>query len=120
MRKWSRWQDWVALVAGVYAILAPLWTDSTNKATWTLVVLGALTAVAVLFTEAAPGMARVVDWLIMLMGVLFFISPWVMGFDTVDGMAWTAWIVGGITFLAGLFDLPQLTFLHRGGPVAQH
>src|SRR4051794_12235361 len=38
-------QDFIALVAGVYAILSPLWTTTTDRASTTMVVLGVVTVV---------------------------------------------------------------------------
>lgn len=121
MRKWTRWQDWVALVAGGYAFLSPIWTPTGGRATGTLIVLGVLTAVAALWSLAAPG-AVFADGVTALLGVLFFISPWVMGFHTAAPSAWTAWVVGVVTFVVGLWALPQANRLHRGGGTmaAQH
>jgi hypothetical protein len=106
MRRWSRWTDWVALVAGVYAFLAPIWTDTTTKASWTMVVLGVVTAGVALFSLAGPGTA-VTESEVAVLGVLFFIAPWVMGFSSTTGIAWTAWIVGIVTFVVGLAGLPE-------------
>ena len=55
MEKWKRWQDWVALAAGVVAALAPVFTDTTTRATWTMVVLGVLTIAASVYSLAKPG-----------------------------------------------------------------
>ena len=112
-------QNIVALVAGVYALLSPIWTTSTSRATITMIVLGAVTAVIALLSLARPGM--VADGLVALMGVLFVISPWVMGFDSTRPMAWTAWIVGAVTFLVGAGDLAlERTAHHGGGLAASH
>ena len=119
MRKWTRWQDWVALAAGVYAILAPIWTDTTTKATWTMVVLGAVTAVVSLYSLAMPGEQDLFsEGGHVILGVLFFIAPWVMGFSDMSGMSTTAWIVGVVTFLAGLWVLFETGRFHRHLPAA--
>ena len=98
MRSWSRWQDWTVLTTGVYTFLAPIWTRSTGTATGTLVTLGIVVALVAIRSLAAPG-SIAPRWLLGLVGVLVFISPWVMGFHAVAGMAWTAWIVGAVTFV---------------------
>jgi hypothetical protein len=109
MGKWTHPQGWAALVVGVYAALSPIWTahPSGNKALYTMIVLGAVTAVLALLSLADVG--RVVsDGLIALMGVLFIISPWVMAFTVADGFtafAWTAWIVGIVALVAGAWDV---------------
>lgn len=118
MRSWTRWQDWVAVVAGAFAVLSPIWADTTDKATWTLVVLGAVTIAVALGSLAQPGMVAA-EVVTAVMGVLLFVSPWVMGFHDVDGMAWTAWITGIVVFLAGLAAYPESNRVHRG-MVAQH
>lgn len=121
MRTWTRWQDWVALVAGVYAFLSPIWTNTITRATWTMVVLGIITALVALWSLAAPGVVAS-QGLIALLGVLFFISPWVMSFHSVSGIAWTAWVVGVITFVVGLLAVPGSQRAHNGAhlPAAQH
>ncbi|MGZ4427328.1 MAG: SPW repeat protein [Nocardioidaceae bacterium] len=113
MQKWSRWQDYVALVAGAYAVLSPIWTDTTTKATWTMIVLGVITAGVSVRSLIKP--ADVIsEGAHAVLGVLFFISPWVMGFSGTSAMAWTAWIVGVVTFAVGLWALPETNKLHQG------
>ncbi|WP_183407977.1 SPW repeat protein [Nocardioides pocheonensis] len=107
MQKWTRWQDWVTLVAGAYAALAPLWTKTENKATWTMVVLGVVTVAVSLWALAMPE-DRISEYGLVLLGVLFIASPWVMSFDNLDRMALTAWIVGAVTLIFGVLALPQI------------
>lgn len=111
MQKWTRWQDWVALVAGVYALLSPIWTDTETKATWTMVVLGVVTALISLWSLAMPA-DRVSEYALAVLGVLFFISPWVIGFTAFGGLAAAAWIVGVIVFIAGVWAVPEANKLH--------
>jgi hypothetical protein len=119
MQKWTRWQDWVALVVGVYAFLSPIWTTTTTTATWTLVVLGVVTALTSLWSLADPGNVAS-EWVHAVMGVLFFVSPWVMGFHSTDGIAWTAWVAGVITFAVGLAALPASRDAHDHGLAMTH
>lgn len=113
MRKWTRWEGWVVLVAGAYAALAAIWTDTTDEATWTMVVLGAVTAAAALWSLAMPDMVWP-EWSHVVLGVLLFIAPWVMGFADLTAMAWTAWITGAVAAIAGgLVLLEGSNKLHR-------
>ncbi|HET9501833.1 MAG TPA: SPW repeat protein [Marmoricola sp.] len=112
MQKWTRWQDWVALVVGVYAFLSPIWTDTDTTATWTMIVLGVLTALAALWSLALPD-ATISEYSHAVLGVLFFISPWVMGFSDINGMATTAWVVGVITFIVGVWAVPEANKMHH-------
>ena len=111
-------QDFIALAAGAYAILCPLWTTTTDRATTTMIVLGAITVVLAIAELVRPDVMPI-EGLTAAMGVLFFIAPWVMGFSDTRPMAWTAWIVGVITFVVGAADL-QVTRSHRGTTVTTH
>jgi uncharacterized membrane protein HdeD (DUF308 family) len=107
MQKWTRWQALVALLAGAYAALSPLWTDTDTTATRTMVALGVVTA-AVALWSLAMSEDRISEYALVLMGALFIASPWVMGFDNIDNMALTAWIVGAVTVLAGVLEVPEV------------
>ena len=107
MQKWTRWQVMLALVAGAYAALSPLWTQTDDTATWTMVVLGVATVAISLWALAMPE-DRISEYALVLMGVLFIASPWVMGFDNIDNMALTAWIVGAVTIIAGVLAMPEV------------
>ncbi|HEY8721965.1 SPW repeat protein [Pengzhenrongella sp.] len=105
-------QDYVALLAGVYAALSPLWTETTSKATVTMVSLGVITAVVALVSLFRPDLIAL-EGLMALLGVLFVIAPWVMGFADIRAMAVTAWIVGVVSLVIGLGDV-RVTRTHRG------
>jgi len=119
MQKWTRWQAWMALLAGAYAALSPIWTATDDRATQTMVALGVVT-VAISLWSLAMSEDRISEYALVLMGALFIASPWVMGFDNINDMAMTAWIVGAITVLAGVLEVPQVEQrMHmRHGPVA--
>lgn len=119
MKKWTRWQDWAAVVVGGYAILSPIWTTTIAKATWTMVVLGALTVLAGLWSLAMPDNVFS-DGAIAVLGVLFFISPWVLAFTGTAAIARTAWLVGVLTFAVGAWAWPQSNRLHHGRAVTSH
>lgn len=107
MRKWTRWQDWVTLVAGVFAALSPLWFDTDNAAAWTMVVLGALIALTSLWSLAMPGMMSV-EISHAVLGILLFLAPWVITYTEFGAASWTSWIVGVVAVVAGLWALPQV------------
>lgn len=117
MRKWTHPQDFVALIAGIYAALSPIWTTTTTKATWTMVILGAVTAVLALVSLARPDVMSLEGGTAVL-GVLFIVAPWVMGFTGITAMAWTAWIVGIVTLAVGVADFQMTRTAHRGGGLA--
>lgn len=116
MKKWAHPQDFVALAAGLYAALCALWTSTTQDATTTMIVLGIITAGLALFSLARP--EEIAEGLMAAMGVLFIVSPWVMGFDGTRPMALTAWIVGAVTLLVGASDLTMARHSRHGGGLA--
>jgi hypothetical protein len=103
MKAWTRWQDWVAVVAGLYAVLSPIWVSTTHEggAVASLIVLGALLVLTSLYSLARAAEV-VAQWLLVLWGVLLFVAPWVITYTSHSGAAWTSWIVGVIAVLAGL------------------
>jgi uncharacterized membrane protein HdeD (DUF308 family) len=113
MKKWAHPLDFVALAAGVYAACSPIWTDTTDDATATMIVLGVVTACIALYSLARPG--EIAEGLMALMGILFIASPWVMSFDNVDNMALTAWVVGAIALVVGVADYAMGQRSHHGG-----
>ena len=119
MKRWTHPQDLVALVAGAYAALSPLWTTTTDRATTTMVVLGVITAVLALVELVRPDMMSV-EGLTALMGALMIAAPWVMSFSGTRPMAWTAWIAGAAVLLVGAADLQVTRSHHRGTMATSH
>jgi hypothetical protein len=40
-----------------------------------------------------------VEWAELVIGVLLFIAPWVLGFSAPTAMAWSAWLAGIVAVL---------------------
>lgn len=113
MRSWTRWQDWAAVVIGVYAILSFIWTPTVTAATLSLIVLGALLVINALWSLALPG-AIASEYVHSVLGVLLFISPWVMGFvSSTMAMAWTGWVTGILALASGIWAIPYSTRAHH-------
>jgi hypothetical protein len=88
-----RWQDWTTTLIGALVALSPLlftktWTE--NEA-WTGYIIGvAIFAVGVL--KLAFEDANYLEWVQFALALALFLSPWVIGFTAVTGMAWAAWL----------------------------
>ena len=119
MKRWTHPQDLVALIAGAYAALSPLWTTTTDRATTTMVVLGVVTAALALIELVRPDMMSV-EGLTALMGALMIAAPWVMSFSGTRPMAWTAWIAGAVVLVVGAADLQVTRSHHRGTMATSH
>jgi len=120
-KAWTRWQDWAEVVLGVVVLLAPIVVDTSTGAMWAMIVLGALIAIDGLASLAAPAMVYG-EWFQMVLGVLLFISPFVIGYTDLTGAAWTSWIAGVLTVAAGAIALPAANSAHSGrsGLAGQH
>ncbi|WP_172457780.1 SPW repeat protein [Pseudonocardia sp. N23] len=117
-RSWQRWQDWAAVVIGVLAALSPLVLSVDSAAVWALVVLGVLLAVSGLWSLGAPGSVAS-EYVHAVLGVLLFISPWVLGYSDLLGASWTSWVAGVLAVVVGLTAIPAAQHSH-GGLTAQH
>jgi hypothetical protein len=119
VRPWTRPYDWAEVVLGVVALLSFLWTDTSDAAMWTMIVLGALVALDGLASLAAPGMVYG-EGIQVVLGVLMFISPWVIGYTEFNGISWSSWIIGALTAIAGAAAFPAAQSAHRSGIAGQH
>ncbi|HEV2782067.1 MAG TPA: SPW repeat protein [Actinophytocola sp.] len=113
VRPWTRPHDWAEVVLGLVALLSFLWMDTNDAALWTMIILGALIALDGLFSLAMPGMVYG-EAVQIVLGVLMFISPWVMGYTEFSGISWTSWIIGVLTVIVGAVAYPVAQAAHRG------
>lgn len=120
MKSWSRMHDIAAVVIGVVAALSPMWLDTNDAARWSLVGLGVLIAVAGVVHMARPEMTMA-EYAMAVLGVLMFLSPWVMNFDAMRGASWTAWVAGVLTTVVAVSGLPMMSSrMHGHGGLATH
>jgi uncharacterized membrane protein HdeD (DUF308 family) len=112
VRPWTRPYDWAEVVLGVVAALSPLWMDTDNAAAWTVVVLGALVALDGLVSLAVPGLVYG-EAVQIVLGVLLFLAPWVIGYTEFTGISWTSWVIGALAVIVGGTALPAAQAAHR-------
>ncbi|GAB3260258.1 SPW repeat protein [Arthrobacter pigmenti] len=98
---WRTWQNWVALVVGVYSAVCMIWTPAGATAGMALISGGLLIAIAAVFALGTP-VVLIMDWVQAGLGLALFASPWLMVFSDELAAALTAWIVGLITLAVGL------------------
>ena len=96
MKAWTRWQNWVSLVLGVILFITPwVFGTATNTASsWDAWIIGAIGVILALLALAYVSTAWIPEYLSVALGVLLFISPWVLGFAALGSAAWVAWIIG--------------------------
>ncbi len=109
---WRRWQDWVLVVLGALIFIATFVFSAMTvpAAQYTGIIIGVLMFLVGLYTLANPQM-RNVEWVQIVLGVLLFISPWVLGYTSLVQMAWSAWIIGVLAVIAAgwvlFFEQPE-------------
>jgi hypothetical protein len=112
-KKWARWQDWVALVAGVVMALTPIWFNPNETGgLWAMIVLGVVLAGSALWSLMAPG-AIASEWLHAALGVLMIVAPWVMRYVDEMGASWSSWVLGVVAVIVGLWAVPESTQAHK-------
>lgn len=112
-RTWHRWQDWAALVIGVLTALSPIVVATNTAAVWTLIVFGVLLAATGLWSLATPGSVAS-EYVHVVLGVLLFISPWVLGYSAFGGASWVSWVAGVLAVAVGASAVPAAQAEHRG------
>jgi uncharacterized membrane protein HdeD (DUF308 family) len=106
MRPWNRVQDWVTLLAGVYTATSPIVLSTVGitgegKVVAAMITLGALLAISSIVSLARPNVPST-EWATILLGVLLFVAPWVVGYAGLTGAAWTSWLVGALVIVVSL------------------
>ena len=92
---WRRWQDWATVVIGVLFFITPFVFAATadTAAAYTAYAGGVLLVIAGLWNLATPD-NQAIEWAGLVLGVLIFIAPWVLGFAGLATIAWSAWVAG--------------------------
>lgn len=93
MKKWTRWEDYVAIVCGLYAALATTWTSQTASSTSLMLVFGILLIASGVLNLSLPGTPWL-EYVQCALGVLLFVSPWMGMYTSHTGASWTSWIAG--------------------------
>ena len=99
---WKRWQDWVTVVIGVLFFITPFafGAAANQSAAWTAYAGGVLLGIAGLWSLSSLA-NQFSEWAEVVIGILVFIAPWVLGFTGLTPIAWSAWIAGVFAVLLG-------------------
>ena len=114
MKQWTRWEDWVAIAAGLAVALSTLFLAPMGASVAIMVTLGVLLVISGVVNLAFPGMVAM-EYVQGALGVLLIISPWVGGYaETMTfGAAWMSWICGAIAVVvAALAVRPSMKAHH--------
>jgi len=114
MKKWTRWEDWVAIAAGAAVALSTMFVPAMGASVAIMVTLGVLLIISGLVNLAWPGLVAM-EYVQGALGVLLVISPWIGGYaDAMTfGAAWMSWICGAIAVVvAALAIRPSMQAHH--------
>lgn len=94
MKRWRRWEDYVALAAGLLTVLAALtWASAAGASMALMLVFGGLMIVTGILNLSMPS----TPWLEYVqfgVGVLLFLSPWIGMYAASASASWTSWTLG--------------------------
>jgi hypothetical protein len=110
MKKWTRWEDWVAIAAGLAVALSSLFVPPMGASVAIMLTLGVLLIVSGLVNLAMPGLVAM-EYVQGALGVLLIISPWIGGYadPMTFGAAWMSWIGGAVVVIvAALAIRPRM------------
>ena len=100
---WTRWQDWVNLILGIWLFISPWFWHAPMTPAWNQWILGVIVVVMALWALATPAMSFP-EWINVIAGIWLFIAPWVLGFYSTNyTSAWCQWIVGVIVFILAIW-----------------
>ena len=121
MKRWNRWQDYAAVLAGLYVALATIWTTQQASPMAMMIGVGVLLILSGVWNLMTPGQPAA-EWILLLSGALLFISPWIAGYTAHNGATWTSWIAGGVALIVGILAMQPTTHPgvanHHGGATA--
>ena len=105
MKTWNRWQELTPKMLGVLLIFVPfvfgIETFASNS--WNAWLLGATVGVvAIVLALLWFGFPRnrVTEWLTVMLGIVLFITPWVMGQSLLSAGVLASSIVGALLVVA--------------------
>lgn len=110
MKAWSRWQDWVNVVLGLWLFVSPwlLGVSGVESASRTAWVLGALVVAAALWALASP-QSVYAEACNAVLGLAALVAPWVVGFSDLGVTVWSFFISGVIILVLSAWILLQLS-----------
>lgn len=109
MKKVS-WQNWTTLVLGIWVFLTP-WLIShhmainlENSVNWNAWVVGGIVAVSagMALQELEPWE----EWVNLVVGVWFVLSPWIFGYAGESTLMWNSVIVGAVIAVLSAISIP--------------
>ena len=121
MKRWTAWQNWVAVAAGIYTVLAMTWTEAVGSSDAYMLTGGVALIVIGVINLAAPGMP-VAEWIQLAVALLVVAAPWLGNYAAdMPGVAWNTWIPGVVALVASAMAIqPAMRAYHEHHPIGSH
>ena len=105
MKRWTAWQNWIAVAAGVYMLLAMTWTVDVGSSN-AYMLTGGIVLIVVGVINLVSASMPVAEWVQIVVSLLVIASPWMGAFATgTPAVAWSTWIPGVIALIASVMAL---------------
>jgi hypothetical protein len=112
MNKWTRWEDWVAVVVGLVAAVAALLIPPMGASMPWMLIVGILLIVAGVMNLAMPGMVAM-EYVQLALGAVLFVAPWLGGYADMDyAGAWICWIGGAVAVIVAALAIRPAMHMH--------
>lgn len=112
MKKWNRWQDWVAVAAGLFTAAAILFTRQEGLSVTLMLVFGGLLVISGIINLAVPG-TPAMEWVQAALAAALILSPWLGSYTSATGAAWTSWIAGVVALVVAAAAIKPSTEVHH-------
>lgn len=112
MKKWTRWEDWVAAGVGLVAAVCAFALPQMGASLPWMLIIGVLLIAAGVANLAMPGMVAM-EYVQLALGALLFVAPWLGGYaDTQSGAAWVSWIGGAVAVVVAAMAVRPAMHMH--------
>ena len=113
MKKWTRWEDWVAIAAGLAVALSTMFVAPMGASVAIMLTLGVLLVASGVVNLAFPGLVAM-EYVQGALGLLLIVIPLFRLPDTMtSAAAWVSWICGAIVVVvAALAIRPSMRAHH--------
>ncbi len=103
--EWSKWADWLNLIAGAWFFSVPLWQleEMTAGAASSHYLSGLALIIVSIISLARPRLWE--EWVNLLIGLWIFIAPFTLGIWESQWSMWNHLIVGAFVTALSLFAL---------------
>ena len=113
MKKWTRWEDWVAIAAGLAVALSTMFVAPMGASVAIMLTLGILLVASGVVNLAFPGLVAM-EYVQGALGLLLIVFPLFRLPETLNSAAaWVSWICGAIVVVvAALAIRPSMRAHH--------